>query len=251
MFKGDVVQTACVLFFSPFSSFFLLPPRPLLNAAIPQPSTPPPPVKGSDYLGMDTRYNYTLDITADGKHAVARAASIYGAMYAMESFVQLIDLKSGQLLASEVAIVDAPQYSWRGLMIDAGRRFFPVPLVKNLMDTMAGAKLNVLHLHASDMCRFGVESKLYPNLTNALTGIHGGFYTQADVADLIAYGGSRAIRVVPEFDFPGHSRGQCLTTLSHPSFAPRICSRTTDGLLRPLLPPFSAVACSARSRSFC
>ena len=46
-------------------------------------------------------------------------------------------------------------------MIDAGRRFFPVPLVKNLMDTMAGAKLNVLHLHASDMCRFGVESKLY------------------------------------------------------------------------------------------
>ena len=46
-------------------------------------------------------------------------------------------------------------------MIDAGRRFFPVPLVQNLLDTMAGAKMNVLHLHASDMCRFGVESKLY------------------------------------------------------------------------------------------
>jgi len=162
----------------------------------------------SDYLGMDTRYNYTLDISADGKpHAVARAASIYGAMYAMESFVQLIELKTGQLLVSQVAIADAPQYNWRGLMIDAGRRFFPVPLVKNLMDSMAGAKLNVLHLHASDMCRFGVESKLFPNLTDALTGIHGGFYTQADVADLIAYGGSRGIRVVPEFDFPGHSRG--------------------------------------------
>jgi hypothetical protein len=79
--------------------------------------------------------------------------------------------------------------------------------VKNLLDTMAGTKLNVLHLHASDHCRFGVESKLFPNLTNALTGIKGGFYTQQDIKDMIAYAGDRGIRVVPEFDLPGHSRG--------------------------------------------
>lgn len=48
-------------------------------------------------------------------------------------------------------VFDGPQYDWRGLMVDSGRRFFPVPLLQNLMDTMAGAKLNVLHLHASDM----------------------------------------------------------------------------------------------------
>lgn len=75
------------------------------------------------------------------------------------------------------------------------------------MDTMAANKLNVLHLHASDECRFGVESKNYPNLTNWLTGIHSGHYSQPDVASLIAYGKQRGIRVVPEFDIPGHSRG--------------------------------------------
>lgn len=81
-----------------------------------------------------------------------------------------------------------PEYTWRGLMIDSGRRFFPVPLVKNLMDTMAANKMNVLHLHASDHCRFGVESKIYPKLHTALTGIHKGYYTQEDVKDMIAYG---------------------------------------------------------------
>ena len=81
-----------------------------------------------------------------------------------------------------------PEYKWRGLMIDSGRRFFPMPLVKNLMDTMAANKMNVLHLHASDHCRFGVESKNYPKLHTALTGIHKGYYTQEDVKDMIAYG---------------------------------------------------------------
>lgn len=132
-----------------------------------------------------------------------------------------------------------PEYTWRGLMIDSGRRFFPVPLVKNLMDTMAANKMNVLHLHASDHCRFGVESKNYPKLHTALTGIHKGYYTQEDVKDMIAYGKKNGalripqtylstvvvsqasvwvrsfrylccaagIRVVPEFDIPGHSRG--------------------------------------------
>ena len=79
--------------------------------------------------------------------------------------------------------------------------------LKNLMSTMAAAKMNVLHLHASDHCRFGVESKLYPNLTNALVGIKAGHYSQADIKALIAYGGTLGIRVVPEFDIPGHSKG--------------------------------------------
>ena len=85
-------------------------------------------------------------------------------------------------------LLQEPEYKWRGLMIDSGRRFFPMPLVKNLMDTMAANKMNVLHLHASDHCRFGVESKNYPKLHTALTGIHKGYYTQEDVKDMIAYG---------------------------------------------------------------
>jgi hexosaminidase len=111
------------------------------------------------------------------------------------------------LPSSTLKISDAPSFAWRGLMIDSGRRFFPVPLVENLLDTMAGAKMSVLHLHASDFCRFGVESKTYPNLTASLTGLQAGFYTQEDIANIIAYAGARGIRVVPEFDVPGHSRG--------------------------------------------
>eukprot|EP00039_Didymoeca_costata_P019109 m.336268 g.336268 ORF g.336268 m.336268 type:complete len:678 (-) comp17802_c0_seq1:111-2144(-) len=162
---------------------------------------------GDHFLGIATRYNYSLHISSSSQTVMIKAASIYGAMYALESLTQLIDSNTGKLYHEDVTITDAPDYNWRGLMIDSGRRFFPVPVVKNLLDTMAGVKLNVLHLHASDMCRFGVESKTYPNLTAALTGIHGGFYTQEDVADLISYGSNLGIRIVPEFDFPGHSRG--------------------------------------------
>jgi hexosaminidase len=156
-------------------------------------------------LGLETKYDYTLRVS--GGRATVNASSIYGAQYAMDSFWQLLDPTTGRLAHSELTISDSPDYAWRGLMIDSGRRFFPLPLVKNLMDTMAGNKMNVLHLHASDMCRFGVESKAFPNLTAALTGIHGGFYTHADIADMVKYGSDRGIRVVPEFDIPGHSRG--------------------------------------------
>jgi len=82
-----------------------------------------------------------------------------------------------------------------------------VPLVKNLLDTMGAVKLNVLHLHANDHCRFSVESKLFPKLTAGLVDDRGGFYTQADIKDLIVYAKSRGIRIVPEFDIPGHARG--------------------------------------------
>lgn len=164
---------------------------------------------GNEYLGLSTQYDYQLRLQRGESTVNAIATSIYGAMYAMESFVQLVRTGSGSAIVrfSSISIVDSPDYPWRGLMIDTGRRFFPMPTVKNLLDTMAANKMNVLHLHASDLCRFGVESKIYPNLTASLTGIHAGFYTQNDIADMIKYAGDRGIRVVPEFDVPGHSRG--------------------------------------------
>lgn len=75
-------------------------------------------------------------------------------------------------------------------------------LVKNLMDTMAANKLNVLHLHASDMCRFGVESKLYPALHTKMTAPAEHYYSQDDIEAMIKYGKANGIRVVPEFVRP-------------------------------------------------
>lgn len=156
-------------------------------------------------LSSNTAYDYELSIAPDGT-AKATATSVYGAMYAMETFVQLIDL-DGHLRSSTVSIRDAPQYKYRGLMLDIGRRFFPTDLVRNIMDTMAANKLNVMHLHLSDHCRWAVESKLFPNLTGSLTGDMAGHYTQQEVVDLVSYARDRGIRVIPEFDTPGHSRG--------------------------------------------
>lgn len=151
-----------------------------------------------------TCYSYSLEVSAD--EALVTSCSIFGAAYALEGLAQLAG-QQGVLPHNKIVVHDAPAYKWRGLMIDSGRRFFPVPLVENLLDTMAAVKLNVLHLHASDFCRWSVESKLFPNLTGSLTGVHAGHYTQADIAHLIKYAADRGIRVVPEFDMPGHSRG--------------------------------------------
>ena len=206
------------------------------------------------YPSRRTCYNYSLTIRSSPPTAEIVSCSVFGAAYALEGFTQLLAKGGGARLPHDAIYVrDAPAYSWRGLMIDTGRRFFPMPLVKNLLDTMAAVKLNVLHLHASDFCRFAVESKVFPNLTASLTGIHAGHYTQvrvgargqplmahrpprsrfgalatarrltwarrflliasdchcsqADVGEMISYASDRGIRVVPEFDVPGHSRG--------------------------------------------
>ena len=100
---------------------------------------------------LETDYSY--QIIVKNNRATASAASEYGLMYALESFTQLIE-ETGTLPGNNIHINDAPAYKWRGLMIDTGRRFVPLSTVLNLLDTMAAVKLNVLHLHASDMCRF-------------------------------------------------------------------------------------------------
>lgn len=157
-----------------------------------------------EYLGPKTDYSYSLNVSGSG--ITIHGASVYGAMYGFETLSQIIG-KDGGLPHNSISIQDSPDFAWRGVMIDTGRRFFPVPLVENLLDTMAAVKMNVLHLHASDHCRFSIESKVVPNLTDALIGDYAGHYTQDDIKSLIAYGQKRGIRIVPEFDIPGHSRG--------------------------------------------
>jgi len=157
-----------------------------------------------EVLSSETDYSYTLDI--NDTVAVASARTIYGAMYACETFSQLVGA-GGVLSASGVHVDDHPDYVHRSVMIDAGRRFFPVSTVESIIDGMAYNKMNVLHMHLSDNCRFAVESKLYPALTEGLTGIVAGHYTQEDIRSLVAYAGDRGVRVVPEIDIPGHAQG--------------------------------------------
>jgi hexosaminidase len=159
----------------------------------------------SDELSIATDVAYTLSVS--GTEAVGHAKSIYGAMYAMTTFAQLVNVESGLFIAANLTVSDAPEFVWRGLMVDTGRRFAPLSLLHNIIDTMSAVKLNVLHLHLSDFCRFAVESKLYPNLTASLVGANAGHYTQDEIRALLIYAKDRGVRIVPEFEMPGHALG--------------------------------------------
>ena len=150
-------------------------------------------------LGEDE--SYKLDVTDSG--AKLSAATTLGAMRGLETFLQLVQTSSAGFAVPAVSIDDSPRFPWRGLMIDAGRHFIPLDVLKRNLDGMAAVKLNVFHWHLSENQGFRIESKKFPKLQEM--GSDGMYYTQAEVRDLIAYARERGIRVVPEFDMPGHS----------------------------------------------
>lgn len=131
------------------------------------------------------------------------AANPLGIMHGLETLLQLVQAGPHGWVVPYVQIDDVPRFAWRGLMIDVSRHFMPLDALKRNIDGMAAVKLNVLHLHLSDDEGFRVESKRCPKLTELASD--GLFYTQAQIHELIAYARDRGIRVVPEFDVPGHA----------------------------------------------
>ena len=155
--------------------------------------------KAVQELGEDE--SYSLEISAAG--AKLEATTTLGIMRGLQTFLQLVQTTSDGFVAPAITIQDKPRFPWRGLMIDVGRHFIPLDVLKRNLDGMAAVKLNVFHWHLSDNQGFRVESKKFPKLTEM--GSDGLYYTQDEVRDLIAYAHDRGIRIVPEFDMPGHS----------------------------------------------
>jgi hexosaminidase len=145
--------------------------------------------------------SYRLEIAATG--ARLSAPTTLGVMRGLQTFLQLVQTTGNGFAVPAVSIDDSPRFPWRGLMIDVGRHFIPLDVLKRNLDGMAAVKLNVFHWHLSENQGFRVESKKFPKLSGM--GSDGLFYTQNEVRDLIAYARERGIRVVPEFDMPGHS----------------------------------------------
>jgi hexosaminidase len=150
-------------------------------------------------LGEDE--SYSLEITPSG--AKLDAPTALGAMHGLQTFLQLVETGADGFAVPDISIQDQPRFPWRGLMIDTGRHFIPINILKRNLDGMAAVKLNVFHWHLSENQGFRVESKKFPKLHEM--GSDGFYYTQDEVRDLIAYARDRGIRVVPEFDMPGHS----------------------------------------------
>jgi hexosaminidase len=126
-----------------------------------------------------------------------------GVMHGLQTLLQLVQSGPDGWFIPAVHIEDSPRFPWRGLMIDVSRHFMPIGVLERNIDGMAAVKLNVLHLHLSDDEGFRVESRRCPKLTQLSSG--GLFYTQTQMRDLIRYARDRGIRVVPEFDVPGHA----------------------------------------------
>src|SRR6266404_1956097 len=146
--------------------------------------------------------SYELVISQSG--AKLTAPNPLGILHGLQTFLQLVEITAKGFAVPVVTIKDQPRFAWRGLLIDVGRHFIPLDVLKRNLDGMAAVKMNVLHWHLYDNEGFRVESKRFPKLQEA--GSDGLYYTQDEIRELVAYAHDRGIRVVPEFEMPGHSR---------------------------------------------
>jgi len=149
--------------------------------------------------GEDESYN--LLVSENRIHL--EAETDIGALRGIETFLQLLDSDDSGYFIHTINIKDKPRFQWRGLMIDACRHFMPVEVIKRNLDGMAAVKLNVFHWHLSEDQGFRVECKTFPKLHEL--GSDGDYYTQEQIKEVIKYADERGIRVMPEFDLPGHA----------------------------------------------
>lgn len=168
---------------------------------------------------------YTLTV-APGK-VVAEAATPKGMFYAAQTMRQLVPAgTSATASLPACAITDKPRFGYRGLMLDVGRHFMPVAFVKKFIDLMAMHKQNTFHWHLTDDQGWRIEIKKYPRLTQigskraeSIVGQYyqnypqqfdgkpvGGFYTQADIRDVVRYAQDRFVTIIPEIEMPGHAQ---------------------------------------------
>src|ERR1700682_1426459 len=146
--------------------------------------------------------SYELVINQSG--AKLTAPNPLGILHGLQTFLQLVEITANGFAVPVVTIKDQPRFAWRGLLIDVGRHFISLDVLKHNLDGMAAVKMNVLHWHLYDNEGFRVESKRFPKLQEA--GSDGLYYRQDAIREFVAYAHDRGIRVVPEFEMPGHSR---------------------------------------------
>ncbi|MHB0998148.1 MAG: family 20 glycosylhydrolase [Armatimonadota bacterium] len=179
------------------------------------------PVTGFIQIKIDPSYaatgdeGYKLDINP--KQVSIKAQKPIGLFYGMQTLIQICEQRSpakgGKIALPCMRIEDRPAFEWRGLMLDCSRTFLNISYLKRYVDLLASYKMNVLHLHLTDDQGWRLEIKKYPKLTTIGAQFadrfkdNGGFYTQAQMRDFVAYARNRGVTIVPEIEMPGHSLG--------------------------------------------
>lgn len=156
---------------------------------------------GEETQSLEADESYRLDVSED--RARLSAPTPVGILRGLETILQLVEQGGKGYRIPGVTIEDRPRFPWRGLLIDPGRHWLPVEVIKRNLEGMAAVKLNVLHWHLSEDQGFRVESRRFPRLHEM--GSDGLYYTQKQVRDVVNFARDLGIRVVPEFDMPGHS----------------------------------------------
>jgi len=220
---------------------------------------------------------YTLAVTP--KQISIKAADYNGALYALQTLRQLLpnEVESTKLvkrdwLVPAVTITDAPQYQWRGLMLDVSRHFFPKEYILKTLDRMAMLKLNTFHFHLVDNEGWRIEIKKYPKLTevgawrvdqedklwdertpnpaNAFANPttapkkYGGFYTQEDIKEIVAYATARGITVIPEIEMPAHA----MTAIA--AYPELSCHKRPIGVPSGAVWPITDIYCAGQEETF-
>lgn len=155
--------------------------------------------------------SYTINILDNAEEIQLEANHYSGVVRGLDTLAQLIKLSEEQPSLYHVQhlplqIQDSPRYPYRGLMLDTSRRFYSVASIKQILDSMAAAKFNVLHWHLVDDDSFPMELQSFPNVTRDAAFSADRVYTTAQMVDIVSYASQLAIRIIPEFDNPGHSR---------------------------------------------
>ena len=220
---------------------------------------------------------YTLVVEPD-KISIT-AADHNGALYALETLRQLLpkEFESTTPVKTDwtvpaVTITDAPQYAWRGLMLDVSRHFFPKEYILKTLDRMAMLKLNTFHFHLVDNEGWRIEIKKYPKLTeigvwrvdqedklwnertpnsaNAFANPatapkkYGGFYTQEDIKEIVAYASARGITVIPEIEMPAHAMS---AIAAYPELS---CHKRPIGVPSGAVWPITDIYCAGQEETF-
>jgi len=236
----------------------------------------------TNYVVIDTdtslpKEGYTL--TVNPKEIIIKAGGYNGALYALETLRQLLpkEFESATPVKTDwavpaVTITDAPQYAWRGLMLDVSRHFFPKEYILKTLDHMAMLKLNTFHFHLVDNEGWRIEIKKYPKLTeigawrvdqedklwnertpnsaNAFANPatapkkYGGFYTQEDIKEIVAYASARGITVIPEIEMPAHAMS---AIAAYPELS---CHKRPIGVPSGAVWPITDIYCAGQEETF-
>lgn len=189
------------------------------------------------------REGYTLEVGPGSARISGHGAA--GAYYGTRSMLQLIPAGGDPALPA-CRVKDAPRFVWRGMMLDVGRHYQKPEHIKRFIDSLAFHKMNVFHWHLTEDQGWRIEIRKYPKLTevgawressppygnrNSDDGVrYGGFYSQAEIKDIVAYAAARHITVVPEIEMPGHAAAAIAAypefgNRDVPGYAPKVLTR--------------------------